>query len=241
MVKSASDNKKYVTIAALYATFLIALGTFLNYIMPYDPEPVTVPPITYIIFWALLYVPLILFAGLLGWEVREFGFSLNGRLALTMLITIPMCALIGRVLQVRQGALEAIARTGEEIFFRGFLFLLLLKVFEGRARPSLWAISLTALIFALVHTQTFQRSFLLDYGSGPTAYRILERMFNLFLLGILFALLRHWTQSILPAVAIHTALQGGAQAMVFGLIIYSLITLWAFGRGEKVLSDSAKS
>jgi membrane protease YdiL (CAAX protease family) len=235
---SQEDSKKDITIGVLYAVLICALGAYLNYTRPYDANPVTLPSATSLLLWVLLYVPLGLFTAIADWKIKDFGFSINRRLGLALLPVLFLCVPIAWTSQVPwpSALIEAFARTGEEVFFRGFLFLLLLKIFSEKARPGMWAILVSALVFALIHTQTFQASFISGYGAGPIGYRILERMFNLFLIGALFALLRHWTQSILPGVIAHSLLNGGVFTLPFCLAIFAGVVFWAHKRGESVLS-----
>jgi membrane protease YdiL (CAAX protease family) len=131
--------------------------------------------------------------------------------------------------------IEAFARTGEEIFFRGFLYALLLKIFNTEMKPWRWAVLISAMLFSLIHTQTFQASFLDNYGSGPIAYKIIERLLNLFMAGVGLAFLRHWTHSILPGAMLHSVLQGGIMTLPFCLFFAVIITFWAFVRKENVM------
>jgi membrane protease YdiL (CAAX protease family) len=205
--------------------------------MPYDPNPVNSPSTIQLILWFLLYVPLGLFTAITNWKIEDFGFSINYRTVFASILVLALCVPIILTFEVpwRSALIEAFARTGEEVFFRGFLFLLLLKVFSEKARPGMWAIIISAVVFALVHTQTFQASFISTYGAGPIGYRIFERMLNIFLFGALFALVRHWSQSILPGVIAHSLLKAGVLALPFCLIIFTGFVYWAHRRGEAVL------
>lgn len=233
--KTAADNKRYLTIAAISAGFMILLVSVTNYIIPYAPGPFSrLPPIHSVIAWALLYVPLLAAFHTPGWKTEKFGFVLNPRLGITMLLLFPVSIMMGGISQTHWwGALiEAIARSGEEIFFRGFLYLLVLKIFAGRSKDWLWAVFLTSLVFALIHTQTFQSTYFSAQVSLSTGYLIVQRLLNVFLLGLFFSLLRHWTQSILPGVMVHTALKGGPLALIFGILIYFLITILVVERSK---------
>jgi len=238
------DSRKDITIGVLYAALILALGAYFNYTMTYDANPVTSPSTTQLLLWFLLYVPLGLFTTVAGWKIKDFGFSVNRRVGLALVPVFLLCAPIVLTFdQVpwRSALIEAFARTGEEVFFRGFLFLLLLKVFSKKARPGMWAILISALVFALVHTQAFQTSFISNYGAGPIGYRIIERMFNAFLVGAFLALFRHWTQSILPGVIVHSLVKGGVFTLPFCLVIFAAIVSWAHRRGESVLSGITSS
>jgi len=231
------SNEKGIRIGILYTCLLLALGAYFNYAMPYDPNPVMSPSIMQLMLWTFTYVPLGIFVVIANWNVTEFGFCVTRSVGLALIIIIPLCGSMAWNIQIpwQSALIEAFARTGEEIFFRGFLFALLLKIFNVKTKPWIWAVLISALLFALVHTQTFQASFLDNYGSGPIIYRIFERLLNIFLLGVFFALLRHWTQSIFPGAIIHSLFQGGIFTLPFCFIIYASITLWAYVRKESVM------
>ena len=114
----------------------------------------------------------------------EFGFHISSMLGLVTVLIILLFSAITWTVQIhwQYAFFEAFARTGEEIFFRGFLFALLLKIFSLKTKPWVWAISVTAFLFSWVHLQTFQTSFLDSYGSGSTTYKIIERLINIFLM-----------------------------------------------------------
>jgi len=133
--------------------------------------------------------------------------------------------------------LEAFARTGEEVFFRGFLLALFTQLFAQRRHPRRWAVLLSALLFALIHTQTFRPEFGEWYSSAymPLAYRVFERLLNLFLSALVLALLCAWTRSVLPVAILHSALNSSILTLPFVLLIYGLITFWAHKRGEQVV------
>lgn len=236
MTTNKSWRNRENEIGILYAIFVLALGAFFNYSMPYDSNPAIYPQITQFVSWVLLYVPIGLMVGIARWNVTEFGFHIKPVLGLVAVILILLCGAITWGVQIHWqfAFFEAFARTGEEIFFRGFLFTLLLKIFSRKTNPWNWAILISALLFSLVHTQTFQTSFLDNYGSGSTAYKIIERLLNVFLIGLFLALLRHWTNSILPGAIMHGMIQGGIVTLPFCLGIYGIITLWAFVRKENV-------
>jgi membrane protease YdiL (CAAX protease family) len=230
------NREKGIGVGIFYAVFVLALGAYLNYSTPYDSNPATYPQAIQFILWALLYVPIGLMVAIAKWNVTEFGFHIKPILGLVTVFIILWCGTTVWSVQIRwqYAFFEAFARTGEEIFFRGFLFALLLKIFKEKPKPWIWAVSVSAILFSLIHTQTFQASFLDSYGSGSTTYKITERLLNVFLLALFLALLRHWTNSILPGAIIHSMIQGGIVALPFCLGIYGIITLWAFFRKEGI-------
>src|SRR5574340_565579 len=135
----------------------------------------------------------------------------------------------------QSAAIEAFARTGEELFFRGFLYALLLKLFHTRKWPWLWAAVVSSILFAAVHTQGFQSTFLVSTSGITAGNNILGRLLNVFMSGLLIALLRYWSDSILPGALIHAALLGGLLTPPFTLLIYALLLAWAWIRKERDL------
>jgi membrane protease YdiL (CAAX protease family) len=232
------NERKYLTIGALYTAFIFALVAYFNYTMPYNSNPVTEPSSIHLLLWGLLYVPLVFFPLTSDWEITDFGFAFGSHTRIAFfLILLPSLMGAQNVNNSWLGGFfEAFARTGEEVFFRGFLFLLLLKIFSRRERPVAWASVISALIFALMHTQTFQPSYFEGIEMNRT-FLIVQRLFNVFLLGLIFAWLRNWTNAILPSAIFHSLIQGGMKALPFCLAIYAGVMYWAHTRGEKVLIE----
>ncbi len=239
----------WVRRALFYAIGVMALGGYLTFTHVYSSEPVVAPPVGAILLWLSLYIPVIVLplvtraAGDAAWSVTEFGFTLSQRMALVSggCVLLLILILRGRVIAWEGAGWEAFARTGEEVFFRGFLLALFTRLFARRQRALMWAVGVSALLFALVHTQTFRPEFQEWYGSAymPLLYRIVERMLNLFVLGVGFALLFTWTRSVLPIAIIHSVLNARSiQILPFVLLIYGGITFWAHYRGEHVVSPA---
>jgi len=231
------NSNRDLVVGILYAVSVVGVGAYLNYVLPYDTDPVISPSITMLFVWLLLYAPLVLFTRTADWKIEDFGFSVNSRAGFASILVLALCAVPAFIGMVpwRGAFIEAFARTGEEVFFRGFLFLLVLKVFSGKARPGMWAVLISASVFALVHTQVFQTSFF-EHSSMSRSFLIVQRLLNVFLFGVIFALVRHWTQSILPGVIVHSLIKGGLIALLFCLLIYAGLVFWAHKRGENVLS-----
>jgi len=222
----------------LYATVSLAIVCYVNYSVPYSPGPVTTPILWQLILWASLYLPVIGLPIAAHWRITDFGFSLSPYLVIAAIIITLFCGVItnGAPATWGSGLWEAFARTGEEVFYRGFLITFFIRLFDKKRRPWLWAVIISSLLFALAHTQTFQQSYLSQYGSSfaPAAYQIIERFLNVFGLGLVFALLRVWTKSILPGAIAHSIVKDNILALPFVLVIYGLITFWAYKRGEHV-------
>jgi membrane protease YdiL (CAAX protease family) len=235
--KMWQNRQKGIGEGVLYAVFVLALAAYMSYSTLYDSNPAAYPQVMQFVLWALMYVPIGLMIAIANWKVTEFGFHIKPILGLVTVFIILSCGAIAWNVQIHwhYAFFEAFARTGEEIFFRGFLFALLLKNFGQKTKSWVWAVLISSLLFSLVHTQTFQASVLESYGSGSTIYKIMERLLNVFLIGLFLALLRYWTDSILPGAIIHSMIQGGIVTLPFCLGIYGIITLWAFVRKENVL------
>jgi membrane protease YdiL (CAAX protease family) len=235
-----SNDKKWLLWGSLYAAILFAVICLLNYSTPTSPGPVTELIPWQFILWGFLYLPIIVGPIIAGWKVTGFGFSLSPQLGLACLLVIGLCGpLTGGASRDSLGgaAIEAFARTGEEVFFRGFLFFIFIRLFDHQRKAWLWAVFGTSILFALAHTQTFQQSFPNQDGSSSAAggYAIIERLLNVFGAAVILGLLRAWTKSILPGAMIHGLLNSGILTMPFILVIYFLLIFWAYRRGEQIL------
>jgi uncharacterized protein len=235
-----ANNKTWLLWASLYAVIVLALGSYLNYTEPDSPGPVTTPNLQLLILWASSYLPVIVLPLAARWKVTDFGFSLNPNLAMAALLITLLCAFMTNAIAATWGSgiLEAFARTGEEVFFRGFLISFFIRLFDNKRRSWLWAAIVSSILFALVHTQTFQQSYLATLGSPYTSviFTLIQRFLNLFLIGLVLALLRVWTRSILPGAIAHGIINSNILALPFVLVIYGLITFWAYRRGEQVIT-----
>jgi membrane protease YdiL (CAAX protease family) len=242
MSTSTKSDKVWLWAASLYAVVVMLLFAYANYSHPYSPDPVTTLDIRQLLLWGLTYVPILVLPlsttanTAKPWRVTDFGFTLNVFMALVSVVCILLVALKTPPITWTSAILEAFARTGEEVFFRGFLLALFTRLFSQRRHPRRWAILLSALVFTLMHTQTFRPEFRDWYGSPltPVTNRIIERLFNLFLPSLVLALLCAWTRSVLPTAILHSALNSSILTLPFVLLIYGLITFWAHKRGEQV-------
>jgi membrane protease YdiL (CAAX protease family) len=118
------------------------------------------------------------------------------------------------------------------------LIYLFARMLEEYDRANTWAAILSSLIFALIHTQTFQPGYF-DDSTAPQAFMIAQRFLNVFLAGGFFALLRVWSHSILPGVVAHSIVKGGFWTLPISIAIYSAILFWAHSSGEDVFSIKA--
>ena len=226
---SDSNKNQWIILGWGYVFLFTTIAAYLNYIQPYDPTPTGYPGFGLILLWTGLYLPLLL-PVLAHWEVKHFGFSVNPTLILASVLITGICAAIpSGGISWLSGLSEAFARTGEEFFFRGFVFLLLLKMFEKKKNPWIWAVMGSSIVFTLVHTQ------FLRVDSVATS-QIVSRFVGLFISAVVLAAIRHWTKSILPGSIAHGSANGGILTLPFVLLIYAIITYWAYARKENVVS-----
>jgi membrane protease YdiL (CAAX protease family) len=234
-----SGGRHWLVWSTIYAVVVLAFGAFTSYTEPYSTDPITAPDIWSLMLWGSLYLPVIFLPIVAGWKVTDFGFTLNPFLALAVLLIVTMCAYITPTGMVtwQSTLVEAFARTGEEIFFRGFLIVLFSELFRNRRRPWLWAAIASSILFALGHAQTFQPGYFTQRGSPELSvgYEIVQRLLNLFGLAFAFALLRIWTRSILPGAIAHGLSNAGITTLPFVLLIYAVATVWAHWRTEPVV------
>ena len=232
-------SKSKLIIASLYAITMILAGAYFNYKKPYSPDPVTTPSPIQIILWSLFYLPLFFIPLFSNWKISDMGFSVNFRILIALIPVVLLCGPIAiNFNQVYETTLlssisEALARTGEEIFFRGFLIFLITNILKKHDKSIFWAGLLSSIIFASIHTQVFQANYFHD-SSASKVYLILEKLLNFTVAGGLFAILRIWSHSIIPGVVAHSILRGGLFSLPFSLMIYIIIVLVAFILGEDV-------
>lgn len=214
------NEYKYGTI---YVFLFVILAAILNYFMNPDYNGSRV--IIFILIWTLLYIPMLFYIIKFKWKISDFGFIIN----IKILMLIALAAVIDIIyiklyVHISSGKiyialLETYARTGEEILFRGFSYSLLLKIFSEKKRPYMWAIIISSLLFALLHTQTF----LPGHGSD---------MLGKFAIAVLLAALRYWTGSIAFGVIFHCGVNGGSISLLSGIIVYLIISLFPYKRSR---------
>lgn len=213
---------KMYAFGVIYVTVSIVVIAVINY-YTWRKDPADYTVFTYL-FWGSLYVPLFIFYKAADWKISEFGFVVNKKVGLIVLLSAVLLGysfIKGSMTGGWHSSLtEAFARTGEEVYFRGFVYVLVLKVFQHKKNPWRWAVLLSSIIFTLPHTQTL----LTGYGTS---------IFQIFLFALFLAYLRHLTDSILPAVTFHTFLKGGVYSVLFGWAIYGLFVFWSHYKGEK--------
>lgn len=202
----------------------LLLGAYLNYRFTNSKDFGTSGIYFALALWLSTFVPGVVLPWKAGWDAKDVGFGLGWK---TIVVSAGFLAALllfakSRHLSWLMAASEAFARTGEECFFRGFLFTIIRQLAQQKARPSTWAVIGTSLAFALVHTQTFQPGGVIDQG----AILVVERLLNLFLFGAIISYIRLRTGSILPGALAHATFNGGPQTIPFVLIFYASGWIW---------------
>lgn len=207
-----SSNLRENLYASIYILVILLIGALGNY---YGFKHLWLD----FLFWTALYLPLLIFPRLDGWNINQIGFSLNLRLLLIsalflMVVWIPIReSLVNFHLdQLPTILIETYARTGEELFFRGFIFWFALKIFRSQKWPVLWAVVLSTLCFTWVHTQTLLPGAQTDINA-------------VVLFALVVGLLRAWTASTLPGIIAHLMLNGTPAGILLGILAYLVIAL----------------
>jgi len=219
-----SAKKNLHSFGIIYVLAIVIFGAITNYLTWTEDKEIT---LLFLLLLAIviLYLPLIVFTQYADWKINEFGFVLNGFTTLLFAILLLLCVFSSSVWPVTDlqfSLIEAVARTGEELFFRGFLYTLVLRLLTNNngLRSHIWAILLSSLAFALVHTQTF-------LPENNTT------MFQIFLFACFLASVRLWSGSILPGIILHILINTGELiSVMFGCAIYGLFVFWSYRRGE---------
>ncbi len=170
-------------------------------------------------------MPFFIFVIAADWRIKEVGITLNKKVFLIVLFSL----VVGSYLYIRgvdiqtekwqYSLIEAFGRTGEELFFRGFVYTLVLKLYQDKKNPWKWAVLVSAVLFTAMHTQTL----LPEYSTS---------IFQIFLISLVITYLRHLTDSILPGITLHCLLKGGTYSVLFGWAIYVIFVFWSYCKGE---------
>lgn len=171
-----------------------------------------------IAMWIALYIPVPVFMTKADWKISEFGFVFNKSTVIASIaVSVLMLIRLGWTFRfdlMQYTIIEAFARVGEELFFRGFIFTLALKLLKGKEKSVLWAILISSVLFAVMHTQTFLPSNHLT-------------MIDIFISGLIMVIIRYYTGSILPGIITHLAGNAGVLGMAFGILIYAMVIIVA--------------
>lgn len=224
-------SDRSLLIGIIYVIFICSLAGIVNY---YNKELADLgwisTPLPYAV-WTLLYLPLVYFTIKRKWRIKDFGFKLNVESIILSIIIIVFFVFfktetIKNNLSFTKIISEAFARTGEEVFFRGFVYLLIIKLFSDKKHISVWAIILSSIIFTVVHTQP-GREFV-----GLSLF--------ISVVGLL-AIPRWLTNSILPCVVIHLLMNSSLITALIGIMIFLIIIFIGLIRGENVIESTSIS
>ncbi len=221
---SASPDDRWFKISASFAVILLLLGAYFNFEFTYARDIGTMGIVGMWILWSLMFLPAIVLPLRAGWSSNQIGFGLGWAAVITSAGFVALLFLVPdwRHLSWPLAAREAFARTGEEAFFRGFLFTLFWRSAREKPRPWVRAIVGSSLAFVLVHTQTFQPGGIIDQGVFPA----ISRLINLFLFAAVLNFVRWQTDSILPGALVHSTFNGGLETIPFVLVLYAIGRAW---------------
>ena len=217
------DNDKtsrLYRVSILYTLILIIIAAIANYFTwdtVYESAIVNAFLLVLTIaMWIALYIPVPVLMIKADWKISDFGFVINKSTFIASLaVGVLMFIRLGWTFRfdlIQYTIIEAFARVGEELFFRGFIFTLALKLLKGKENSVLWAILISSVLFAIVHTQTFLPSNHLT-------------MIDIFISGLIMVIIRYFTGSILPGIITHLAGNAGVLGIVFGILIYCIVII----------------
>lgn len=238
MKKTKKTETLWLLGCVIFAVACFIFFGYINFTQPYDAKPANEVPLYIYMVWGLLYLPALVLPLAAHWKVVDFGFAFSPFALLAVVLAAIICNPISQSLQItlHSAMTEAFARTGEELFYRGFIYLLVLKILQDRPRNWLYAMLISSLAFSVIHLQILQLALARNLSMAQVVLATFEGMLNVFELALLFGFFRHWTKSILPSAAMHCLLKGGILTLPFCLLIFSGFTLWAKLRGEQVVS-----
>lgn len=172
-----------------------------------------------VVLWIALYIPMPVFMIKAKWKISDFGFVLNKStlivsLILSLFLTIRLAGTF-KLEYFTISIVETFARVGEELFFRGFIFTLAVKMLGKKENAKLWAVLISSLMFTVVHTQTFL----------PTNQLT---MIDIFLSSLMICVFVYFTGSILPGIILHLAGNAGTLGMLLGIVLYGLFIIIAY-------------
>ena len=211
---------KTLLVCSVHVMLSIIVFSVLNY-LTFSRGTTDGPEFIPYILWVFVYISCFIPVKLAGWPLGSLGFAVSR----VLLLTVAVSAVLGvwvflalpnwRTIEPWSASLVvAFGRVGEELFFRGYVYLVFLKLFSEKRRPHLWAIWWSSVAFALVHTQVLLPGNQISLGT-------------VFIAGLLMAYLRHLTSSVLPAITIHCFLNGHLLAVVGGWALYAVLVYWS--------------
>ena len=227
-----------VRMAWIYVAVIAVCGAVLNAVTDYDPDTPGGLPMWAGVWWGLLYVPVLVWTPVFRWPLKDMGLGLTPWALVTAVLMVGLC---GGITGLKAGfsfldaSVQAYARVGEEVFFRGFLYALLLRVASGHKRPWIWAVVGSTVAFTAVHTTAFRPEYIASMGDQPAGWIIVDRFLNVLEASLLFGLIRAGTHSIWPSALVHSLSGGGVLAVPAALLLLLAGWLWGRARGEVML------
>lgn len=227
-------QKRVYAIAVLFAVVVTIAGAVANANAPYDPGTATQLRPAVLTLWAMLYVPTLVLPAFGGWRLRDLGWSLGAIGLASCVLIVGLCGAVrvNAAFNWGDAAVEAVARTGEEVFTRGFIYGLIERAFRRRWCGTACAIVGSALLFTVVHTTAFGDAVWVGPEAPSATYVIIGRLSDIFLASVGLGLLRAATGSIIPGAFVHATANGGALTAPFVCLIVIAIGYWGQRRGE---------
>lgn len=209
----------------LYTFVFLLLASIGNY-YTWSSGPVEEVNLIFLFGWLFLYTPFFIYSIWGKWEINEFGFIVNYKTIIFIIVLLVILSQNNDIPPINNWNstfIEIFARMGEELFFRGFLYVLFLKIFNKKKKPWIGAVIISSILFAIIHTQTF----LPDYENN---------MIDIFNMGVFLALLRKWSGSILPGALLHILVKTfNIYGCILGIVFYLIfISVAYFIKKEKV-------
>ncbi len=239
-----SNQPRVFKLAVAYGVVVTIAGAIANLSAPYDPgSPTGLEPLV-LVLWLALYLPAFVLPSIYGWKVRDFGWGLGAVGLAVSVLVVAFCGGVARLkagFGVSEAAIEAFARTGEEVFCRGFLYFLIERVCWNKHYSWIWAAVGSSLLFAGMHTTAFNEVLLIGRSGTPEAYVIAERFASVFIGALMLGLLRASTGSIIPGALVHAIIGGGVLTIPFVALIVAGMALWGHRRGEPLFEGITKA
>ena len=230
--------------AVAYGVLITVAVAVANYWSPYDPGSPTQPEPVFLVVWLALYLPALVLPSVFGWQIRDFGWGLGVVGLVASVLAVGLCGGMARLkvgFGVPEAVIEAFARTGEEVFCRGYLYFLIEHAARSRRYPWMWAVIGSSVLFTGMHTTAFNEVLLAGRDGTPAAYVIAERFASVLLGALVLGLLRASTGSIIPGALVHAMVGGGVLTVPFVALIVTGMAFWGRRRGESLFDGITKA
>lgn len=213
MHKTVNRELRFCVIYLIVTMIVFMIGNLLEY---YYLSKFKIIDVLVEFFVAIIYfIPLFYCNIKCKWNRFNLGFNFNVK---SIIITIMLlCVFLYKLGDLRYknsftfSINEGILRCGEEFYFRGFIYFLILKIYENYPSKNSKAMIISSVLFTLGHSTIFIGVYPLD-------------IFSMFISTFLaFATLRYYTKSLLPEIAMHTYLNGGFISALVGIVFFTII------------------